>query len=189
MLTQIKPISKRSAGDANRPRMSYAEFLEWDTENPHVEWVDGEVITMAPVSNEHSDEQVFLLTLIKNFVDIKNLGKVHAEPFQMKTGPTLPGRAPDILFVAKRSIRRLQKNHLEGPADLVVEIISPGSKRVDRRDKYKEYQAGGVREYWLIDPSQKKADLISFCAAGMDFIVSRRRKTASSRATFSKAFG
>jgi Uma2 family endonuclease len=158
MLEQIKPIRKGSRPDENRPRMTYAEFLEWDNGNPHVEWVKGEVVTMAPVSNEHSAEQVFLLTLLNIFVDAGDLGVIRAEPFQMKTGPDLPGRAPDILFVAKKNVSRLKKNHLEGPADLVVEIISPRSQSIDRGDKYYEYEEGGVREYWLIDPLRRKAE-------------------------------
>ena len=52
----------------------------------------------------------------------------------------------------------MKKNHLEGPADLAVEIISPGSRSVDRGEKYSEYEEGGVREYWIIDPLRKKAD-------------------------------
>jgi Uma2 family endonuclease len=39
-----------------------------------------------------------------------------------------------------------------------VEIISPGSQSIDRGDKYYEYEEGGVREYWLIDPLRKKAE-------------------------------
>ena len=158
MLTQVKPFSKRAEIKADPPRMSYAEFLEWDGGNPHVEWVDGEVVTMAPVSNEHNDDQVFLVKILGAFVDAHQLGKIRVEPFQMKTGTDLPGRAPDILFVAKKNIGRLKKNHLEGPADLVMEIISPKTQSIDRGEKYYEYEAGGVREYWLIDPLRKKAE-------------------------------
>lgn len=138
--------------------MSYAKFLVSDEIDPHTEWVNGEVVPMAPVSDEHSDEQVFLLTLVKTFVDAHELGKVRSEPFQMKTAPDLPGRAPDILFVAKKNLGRLKKNHLQGPADLVVEIISPGSQSVDRGEKYFEYEAGGVKEYWLVDRIRKQAE-------------------------------
>lgn len=70
----------------------------------------------------------------------------------------MPGRAPDVLFVAKRNLSRIKTNHLEGPADVVVEIISPGTRSVDRGDKYDEYERGGVREYWLIDPERKQAE-------------------------------
>ena len=138
--------------------MSYAKFLRWDGANPHVEWVHGEVVEMPPVSDEHSDKQVFLLTALGSFVDAYDLGELRIAPFQMKTGPTLPGRSPDILFVAKKNVSRLKKNHLEGPADLVVEIISPGSQSIDRGEKYFEYEAGGVKEYWLIDPLRKQAE-------------------------------
>lgn len=55
-------------------------------------------------------------------------------------------------------VSRLKKTHLAGPADLVVEVITPGSQSVDRGEKYYEYEAGGVREYWLIDPVRKQAE-------------------------------
>lgn len=157
-MSQIESIRTRSSADGARPRISYAEFLEQYDGDPHVEWVNGEVVKMAPVSDEHIDEQAFLQALIKAFADGMDLGKVRAEPFQMKTGPNLPGRAPDVLFVAKRNVSRLKKSHLAGPADLAVEIVSERSRSVDRGEKYYEYEAGGVREYWLIDPIRKTAE-------------------------------
>jgi Uma2 family endonuclease len=152
-------------------RMSYAHFLELDGENPHLEWVDGEVIAMPPVSLEHSSLNVFLLKIVDEYVAVKRLGKVQAEPFQMKTGPNLPGRAPDILFVAKRNVRRLKKTYLSGPADLVIEIISPGTEATDRGEKFYEYEAGGVREYWLVDPIRKRAEFYRRDRAGLFRLV------------------
>lgn len=138
-------------------RMSYEQFLGWDSENQHVEWVDGEVIEMPPVSEGHQDLLVFLLALLRPFVEAHDLGKLLFDPFQMKTGPALPGRAPDILFVSNKNLPRLKQNYLAGPADLVVEIISPGSGATDRGAKFDEYEKGGVREYWLIDPLRGQA--------------------------------
>src|SRR5205807_2465318 len=100
-------------------------------ENQHVEWVDGEVIPMPPVGDTHQDFGGWLLALLRVYVDAGQLGAVRYEPFQMKTGPNLPGRAPDIFFVSKKNLSRLKKNHLQGPADVVIEIISPGSTAVD----------------------------------------------------------
>jgi Uma2 family endonuclease len=158
MLTRAETATSRANSIDPRLRMSYADFLESEFGEAAVEWVNGEVVMMAPVSDEHSDVQIFLLNLLGPFVEAHDLGKVRAEPFQMKTGPDLPGRSPDILFVAKRNLSRLKKTHLQGPANLVVEVISPGSQSVDRGDKYYEYEAGGVREYWLIDPKRKQAE-------------------------------
>jgi Uma2 family endonuclease len=158
MLKQIQSVPPQTADDLQRRRMNYAQFLEWDGRNPHVEWVDGEVVDMAPISDGHNDLSGLLLALLRTFVESSNLGVIRYEPFQMKTGPKLPGRSPDIMFVARKNVLRLKKTHLEGPADLVIEIISEGSRGVDRGEKYFEYEKGGVREYWLIDPIRKQAE-------------------------------
>ena len=138
--------------------LTYEEFLNWEGENQHVEWVNGKVIFMSPVSARHQEIGLFLLSVLKYFVEAHGLGSVLYDPFQMKTGADLPSRAPDILFVATKNLGRLEPNHLEGPADLVVEIISPGSRTVDRGEKFYEYEQGGVPEYWLIDPDRKQAE-------------------------------
>jgi len=45
-----------------------------------------------------------------------------------------------------------RKTYLDGPADIVIEIVSPGSERTDMGDKFVEYEQGGVGEYWIFDP-------------------------------------
>jgi len=148
-------------------RISYEEFLNLPHENEHVEWVNGEVVDMPPISDEHQEVALFLLRLLTEFVEIRRLGKVRYEPFQMKTAIDLPGRAPDILFVSNANLQRVKKLHVEGPADLVVEVISPDSRGRDRGEKYYEYEKGGVREYWLIDPIRKQAEFYLLDSAGV----------------------
>ncbi|HEX4125645.1 MAG TPA: Uma2 family endonuclease [Tepidisphaeraceae bacterium] len=138
--------------------MSYKQFLATDFENPHVEWVNGKVVPMSPINEEHQFLGGLLVTLLRTYAEERKLGVVLSDPFQMKTGPDLPGRSPDILFVSNAHKRRLKRMYLDGPADLAVEIISPGSRRRDRQEKFREYDKGGVREYWLIDPARKLAE-------------------------------
>src|SRR5919112_1419357 len=125
MTQQIRAKLPRRREPLPLPRMTYEQFLDWDFENPHVEWVDGEVVRMAPASGDHSDVGLFLLRAIGGFVEARALGVLRYEPFNMKTGPDLPERSPDILFVARKNLSRLKKNYLNGPADLVIEIVSP----------------------------------------------------------------
>jgi Uma2 family endonuclease len=139
------------------PRMTYAEFLEWPHENHCVEWVNGRVVPMAPISDDHMDVVGFLAALLRHWAQDRGLGIVRTEPTNMKTAPDLPGRCPDVLFVAKKNLSRVRKAHIEGPADLAVEIISPESRPRDRGEKFSEYEQGGVREYWMIDPERKQA--------------------------------
>jgi Uma2 family endonuclease len=135
--------------------MTYEEFLEWDGDNPHVEWVNGEVIPMAPISDAHASLTMFLGGILQTFAAETKTGIVRADPFQMKAGPGLPGRAPDLMFVLEHRRPRIKRTYLDGPADLVVEVISPGNRGVDRGEKYVEYEQGGVPEYWLLDPERQ----------------------------------
>src|SRR5260370_42665814 len=68
------------------------------------------------------------------------------------------GREPDVLFVAKAHLGRLKPTYLDGPADLVVEAVSPESAGRDRGDKFYEYRKAGVPEYWLLDHALEQAE-------------------------------
>lgn len=140
--------------------MTYEAFLQWADEDTHAEWVDGKVLFMSPVSNRHADLSGFLESLMRFFVEVHQRGVIRSDPFQMKIATRPSGRQPDILFVATENLPRLKDNYLDGPGDLVVEVISPDDAARDRVDKFKEYQEGGVREYWLLDPTQRQADFL-----------------------------
>jgi Uma2 family endonuclease len=131
-------------------RMTFAGFLEWADEDTLAEWVDGDVIMASPASNQHQDLARFLTAVLSGFVEAHALGVVRPAPLLMKLEKA--AREPDLLFVATSHLGRMQKNYLDGPADLVVEIVSPESAGRDRGDKFYEYAQGGVPEYWLIDP-------------------------------------
>lgn len=148
-------------------KISYEEFLERIDENPHVEWVDGEIIEMSPIFERHEDLSGFLKPLVRHFAEAYNLGVVRGEPFQMKPALSLPGRAPDFFFVATAHLDRLRSTYLEGPADLVVEIISPESRARDRGDKFFEYEAAGIPEYWLLDPIREQAEFYQLDPGGI----------------------
>ncbi|MCE7937155.1 hypothetical protein DCC79_02665 [bacterium] len=163
LLRAVEPRLRRRLLDVllepDEPRkLTYAEFLDWIDEDTHAEWVDGEVVMTSPASDEHQDIADFLTTLLRIFVHHHGLGWVRSAPFQMKTGPGLPGREPDIVFLTSAHAGRLTPTYIDGPADLAVEIVSPESASRDRGEKPVEYAQGGVAEYWLIDPLRRWAD-------------------------------
>ena len=136
-------------------RLSFEEFLEWYDEQ-HAEWVDGEIEMGQPPNLEHQEDSDFLMTLLRLFVETRDAGKVISAPFLMRLEKA--GREPDILFVAKENMHRLQRTFLDGAADIAVEIISPESTVRDRGIKFVEYETAGVREYWMIDPKRQLAE-------------------------------
>jgi Uma2 family endonuclease len=139
-------------------KLTYEEFLEWCDEDTWAEWVDGEVVVLSPASDKHQDLADFLTAILRVYTEARGLGVVRSAPFQMKTRPELPGREPDILFIAKENLGRLKETYLDGPADLVIEITSQESRLRDRGEKFAEYELGGVKEYWLIDPEERRVD-------------------------------
>jgi Uma2 family endonuclease len=148
-----------------RPRkMTYEEFLAWADEDTLAEWVDGEVIVTSPASNMHQDISGFLESIMRSFVEAHRLGIVRSAPFQMKLARS--GREPDLLFVANEHLERLKPNYLDGPADLVVEIVSSESVGRDRGEKFYEYEQAGIPEYWLIDPEVKRAEFYQLGSEG-----------------------
>ena len=152
-------------------RMTYEKFLDWADEDTWAEWVDGEVILMSPVSLPHQNILSFLATLLQHFVETNELGLVLVAPFQMRLRTRPSGREPDVIFVARDRLDKLQNVYLDGPADLVIEIISPDSRARDRGDKYYEYEQAGVREYWLIDPMRKQAEFYRLGSGGIYSLI------------------
>ena len=137
-------------------RMSFEDFLTSDIEG-HAEWFDGEVILMTPPNTRHQQLLMFLSALLRYYAEVHELGTVLPAPFLMRIGANSPGREPDILFIAREHLDRLTPKMLDGAADLIIEIISPESRKRDRQQKFREYEQGGVREYWLIDPTRNQA--------------------------------
>ena len=133
-----------------RLRMTYDEFLALD-DHVHAEWVDGEVTIFVPPSELHQDIVLFLAVLVGGFARRLGLGKVMAAPFEMRSIVGRSSREPDLLFIALEHRDRMTGKRLEGPADLVIEVISDTSATRDRREKFAEYQRIGVPEYWIVD--------------------------------------
>lgn len=136
--------------------VTYEEFLHLVDEDSLAEWVDGTIEVSSPANRRHQDIGKFLLSALTAFVDVHALGTVMNAPFQMKI--VRSGREPDVMFIANERLDRMTPTYLDGPADLVIEIISPESVVRDRETKFAEYQEAGVAEYWLIDPRSEQAD-------------------------------
>ncbi|MBV9850380.1 MAG: Uma2 family endonuclease [Armatimonadetes bacterium] len=167
MAVQLKPQPVVSE-DKPLPAtpVTYEGFLDWADEDTYAEWVDGEIEIMSPASLPHQDLSGFLHRLLAQYAEDRSAGKVLAAPFQMKLAKVRRGREPDLLFITSANLARLRHNFLDGPADLAVEIVSPESALRDRGAKYGEYEAGGVREYWILDSETQRADFFVLDPAG-----------------------
>lgn len=151
----------REAG-IERFRMTYEEFVAWAGEDIRAEWVNGEVIAYTPPDTAHQELVFFLATLLRLYTEMRGIGTVLIAPFEMRLRAVHTSREPDILFVAAHHARRLTRKRLEGPADVVIEVISDSTALIDKRDKFNEYCRAGVPEFWLIDPGEREQEFAAY---------------------------
>jgi len=135
------------------------EFEAWCDEDTKAEYIEGEILVMTPEAMEHGFGETTLGNLIDLFVKKNKLGVVsssgHAQ-IRLRIGLR---RVPDIVFVKKSRLDIVHKTYIDGAPDLVVEFVSPSSTIRDWHEKYIEYEAAGIPEYWLIDQPQQRATL------------------------------
>lgn len=154
----IEASGNRPPASYKPPLVSWEDFHDWAlTQERRVEWVDGEIIELPPDSIEHFDEIDFLGDLIKTHVRRGRLGRVFYSTVLMRLPNRPSGRIPDVMFVANEHLDRVRRTYLDGPADLVVEIVSPDSEVRDRFLKLGEYAEAEIPEYWLIDKARNEA--------------------------------
>jgi len=166
MLETVETTQLQTTAPTGDGYVTFEEYLKQSSDTRICEWVDGEIITMPGASFEHQNINSFLIAIMRFFVDRNDLGVIVVSPLAMKLETQRRGREPDILFVAKERIHLIKKNYLDGAADLAIEIVSPESVGRDRGEKFVEYEAAGIREYWLIDPERRQVEFYRLNADG-----------------------
>lgn len=140
-------------------KITFEEFLVWCDEDTWAEWVDGKVIILTPASRKHQKVFGFLIKLMDEYVIVRQSGELLYAPFLVRLPEILRrGREPDIIFIRRERLHLLKETYFDGAPDLIIEIISPESYNRDKIEKYREYEAAGVAEYWLIDPDSRQAE-------------------------------
>ncbi len=153
-------------------KIGYDEFLRRFPDQ-YAEYDDGEIPTEMTVTRSPSELRQFLSAILEFYVSERRLARIYGEPFQMKLsiGSSVKGREPDIFVVLNENLERVNELYLDGPADVAVEIVSKESRRLDRVEKSEEYRLSGIKEYWLIDPENRSAELFELDENGQYFPI------------------
>ncbi len=132
-------------------KMTATEYYELPETNDTIELINGELIVSPPPIPDH---QLVVGSTYVVVLQLKPDGKVFLSPVEVYFDEeNIP--QPDIAWVSANSRCIVAKKRLEGPPDLIVEVLSPGTERKDRKKKFELYQKYGVREYWMVHPEEK----------------------------------
>ena len=131
---------------------TYDDYLRLPDDGRRYEVIRG-YLYVAPAPNyDHQFSVSQSFRLFSSFVHENRLGIVLTSPFDVR----LPGIAspvqPDLVFFRTGNQPRKGAGSFEGVPDLIVEVLSPATRRLDQDVKLAAYRDAGVPEYWLVDP-------------------------------------
>ena len=126
------------------------------------ELIDGQMYMMAPPNFRHQKLVMELSAVIHQY--IKNHGgncEVLPAPFAVFLNADNQNYVePDISVICNKD--RLNDKGCNGAPDWIIEIISPGTSRMDYGIKLFKYRTAGVREYWIVNPSTRTVTVYDF---------------------------
>lgn len=140
-------------------RYTYGDYSQWPDEE-RWELIHGEAFAMTPApSRTHQKISVALVSQFYRQLTGKPC-EVYCAPFDVR----LPAGSerdeeidtvvqPDLVIVCDSF--KLDERGCKGAPDLVVEIVSPQSARMDLKIKFALYEKAGVKEYWVVQPAEK----------------------------------
>ena len=141
-------------------RYTFADVLTWD-ESDRIEIINGEAWMMAPPTREHQEISGELFGQLRDYLKGKQC-RVYAAPFGVRLFEEDGDSPEDVDTMVEPDLSvicdssKLDKYGCKGAPDLIIEILSPTTRRHDRITKLNLYQRAGVREYWIVDPDSKE---------------------------------
>lgn len=149
-----------SVGEKVEVELTYEDYAAMPDDGRRYQLIEGEIeVTPAP-SSPHQRVSRNIELILGQHVKKRKLGATYYAPFDAILSKNTVVQ-PDILFVSRERLKLVSERGIEGGPDLIVEILSPKTRRVDRVSKMRVYAKAGVREYWLVDPRIKTAEVFS----------------------------
>jgi Uma2 family endonuclease len=150
-------------------KMTLEAYLNYDDgADTRYELVNGELVVMPPESDLNQRIAMFLLVYFSQQGIPSYRLRIGAEIVVM--GSLATTRLPDLMVLSEELATALEGASRSTvmmdmpPPELVVEVVSPGKKGIDRDYRYKrsEYAARGIGEYWIVDPIERRVTVLEW---------------------------
>ncbi len=134
-------------------KWTYERYLRETAEGEYFTIIAGEKIMSPSPTSFHQDILGNLFTWLRAWARQTRAGKVKLAPFDVVLAEDEIVQ-PDIIIVLKEHLHQLTERNFRGAPDLVIEIVSPGSTRLDRVRKRALYARHRIPEYWIVSPGE-----------------------------------
>ncbi|MBV8378558.1 MAG: Uma2 family endonuclease [Verrucomicrobia bacterium] len=153
--------------NANFPPLTVENYKLLPETGPRYQLIQGDLY-MAPAPNRfHQEISRNLQFELHSYLKRTDVGKLFDAPFDVYLDETNVFQ-PDLIVVLNERLGILTEDGAEGAPELVVEILSPKTRRLDLVNKKQEYARAGVRELWIIDPEPRTITVHQFCLGGVE---------------------
>ncbi len=158
-------------------KLTYADYVRFPEDGLRHEIIDGEHFVTPSPSLRHQRISGTLFYLLRSHLENHPVGELFYAPFDALLGAH-DIVVPDLLYLSEERRHFLTAKNLQGPPNLVIEILSPSTSRRDRRLKRDLYERVGVEEYWLVDPERNVVNIYRW-EAGASESSAEYEKTAT----------
>lgn len=136
-------------------KLTYEDYLEIPNDGRRYEIIDGELYVNPAPAEKHQTAVVNITGLLWTYMRVHHTGRVYVSPFDVILSDADVVQ-PDVLWSAEEHAGRRSQRGIEGPPDLVVEVLSPSPIKLDEKIKRTRYEFFGVPEYWIVDPEAER---------------------------------
>jgi len=149
-----------SSAQPARRAWTYRDLVALPEDHLRHELIDGEHFVTPSPNTGHQEISKHLFRALDAYVERHRTGEVLYAPFDVKLS-LFTVLVPDLVyFTAGRFAHVVNEKHATAAPDLVVEILSPGTRRRDKGRKRAVYDREGVREYWIVDPEARSITVL-----------------------------
>lgn len=153
-----------------RTMLTYEHYLELPNDGRRYEIIRGELYVAPAPSFKHQRVTTRLTTALDTHTRSRRLGEVVTAPCDLVLADSSIVQ-PDILYISCARSSIIGEANVQGPPDLVVEVVSPSSTRTDQETKRDLYADFGVRYYWVVEPTEEWARAYELGADGFYELV------------------
>jgi Uma2 family endonuclease len=136
------------------PKLTYRDYVLLPEDGQRHEIIDGEHYVSPAPFVPHQDLVVELILRLGGFVKAHRLGRLLVAPTDVLLSPNDIVQ-PDLLFVSNERAAIVELKNIQGAPDLVIEILSPSTSRLDKVMKLDAYERCGIQTYWIFDRDRK----------------------------------